>query len=99
MAGEADSEVRWSSATMLNRGYLDRSLTSESIHIWIAAAAYRQSPLLVAGLNSAASLSGARFCAQRMVLEYPAVLEDQTRKPTSLSGTAYSVCLPTKWTP
>ena len=43
-----------------------------------------QSPVLVAGLNSAASFSGARFCAQRMVLEYSAVLEDRTWRPTSL---------------
>ena len=46
-----------------------------------------QSPVLVAGLNSAASVSGARFCAQRMVLEYSAVLEDRTRISTSLAGT------------
>jgi hypothetical protein len=38
---------------------LDRSLTSGSTHIWIAAAAYRQSPLLVAGLNSAVVLVAA----------------------------------------
>ena len=61
---------------------------------WIAAAAYRQSPLLVAGLNSERlACRGPVFCTQSMVLEYPAVLvlefaavldEDRARKPTSL---------------
>ena len=38
-----------------------------------------QSPVLVAGLNSAASFSGARFCTQRMVL--PRVLR-RARRPS-----------------
>ena len=59
MAGEAASDVCRSSATKLNRGFLDRSLTSGSTHIWIGPAAYRQSPLLVAGLNSAVVLVAA----------------------------------------